>query len=56
MTLCILCYVFIFFLAVSINIGGLHLITRDWAKGSAFTALALESGAGVWLTMGEFAI
>ena len=42
--------------AVSINTGGLHLITRDWAKGSAYTALALASGAGAWLTMGEFAI
>jgi hypothetical protein len=43
-------------LAVSINIGGLHMITRDWLAGSAFTALALASGAGVWATMGEFAI
>ena len=42
--------------SVAVNIGGLHLITRDWAKGSAFTALALASGAGVWATMGEFAI
>lgn len=42
--------------AVSINIGPLHLITRDWAKGSAYTVLALASGAGVWLTIGEFAL
>ena len=43
-------------LAVSVNIGGLHLITRDWAKGSAYAALALASGAGAWLTMGGVAL
>lgn len=43
-------------LAVSVNIGGLHLITRDWSRGAACTVLAPASGAGAWLTMGEFAL
>lgn len=46
----------IFAFAVTAFIGPLHLIARDWSKGAAYTVLALASGAGVWLTIGEFAL
>lgn len=42
--------------AAFVFIGPLHLITRDWSKGAAYTALALASGAGAWFTVGEFAL
>ena len=32
------------------------LIARDWRAGAAYTATALASLAGVWMTMGGFAI
>ena len=32
------------------------LIARDWRAGAAYTATALASLAGVFLTMGGFAI
>ena len=35
---------------------GPYLIARDWRAGSAYTAAALASLAGVLMTMGGFAI
>ena len=42
--------------ATTANIAGLHLIARDWRAGAAYTATALASLAGVFMTMGGFAI
>lgn len=42
--------------ATTTNISGLHLIARDWLAGAVYTATALASLAGVFLTKGGFAI